>query len=130
MYLDHWIHLKPWDVTEFLKLFKNCALALYQPLHHLFQLSLLQFYLLSEWCTHLLNPIFISGNQNSVKNYRLISLLCVISKVLGRLVNPRRACAARVTVVVLGVCLSVCLYVSTYSRTTGTKPAHERYQRL
>ena len=37
-------------------------------------------------------------------------------------INPRRACAARVTVVVLCVC--VC--VSTYSRATGTKPAHER----
>ena len=27
------------------------------------------------------------------------------------LINPRRACAARVTVVVLCVCLSVCLFV-------------------
>ena len=26
-------------------------------------------------------------------------------------INPRRACAARVTVVVLCVCLSVCMYV-------------------
>ena len=50
------------------------------------------------------------------------------------LINPRRACAARVTVVVLCVCVSVCLCVclsvcvcvSTYSRVTGTKPAHER----
>ena len=35
------------------------------------------------------------------------------------LINPRRACAARVTVVVLCVCLSVCLFVYYYSRTTG-----------
>ena len=42
------------------------------------------------------------------------------------LVNPRRACAARVTVVVLCVCVCVCVCVSTYSRATGTKPAHER----
>ena len=27
------------------------------------------------------------------------------------IINPRRACAARVTVVVLCVCLSVCMYV-------------------
>ena len=36
------------------------------------------------------------------------------------IINPRRACAARVTVVVLcgclSVCLSVCLFVSDYSR--------------
>ena len=30
----------------------------------------------------------------------------------------------------LCVCLSVCLSVSSYSRPTGTKPAHQRYQRL
>jgi len=45
---------------------------------------------------------------------------------LYMVVNPRRACAARVTV--LGLC--VCVSVSTYSRSTGTKPAHQRYQQL
>ena len=68
------------------KLLKNCALALYQPLHHLFSLSLLQNYLPSEWRTHLIKPIFKSGNKNSVRNYRPISLLCAVSKVLERLV--------------------------------------------
>ena len=42
------------------------------------------------------------------------------------LVNPRRACAARVTVVVLCVCL--CVY--DYSRTTGFAAAYELYQQL
>ena len=46
------------------------------------------------------------------------------------IINPRRACAARVTVVVLCVCLSVCLFVSDYSRTTGYEAAYERYQQL
>ena len=41
------------------------------------------------------------------------------------IVNPRRACAARVTVVV-----SVCLSVDDYSRTTGYEAAYERYQQL
>ena len=41
--------------------------------------------------------------------------------------SPRRACAARVTVVVLCVCLSVCLY---YSRNTGYQAAYERHQHL
>ena len=46
------------------------------------------------------------------------------------IVNPRRACAARVTVVVLCVCPSVCLFVHDYSRTTGYEAAYERYQHL
>ena len=49
-------------------------------------------------------------------------------------INPRRACAARVTVVglcvCLSVCLSVCLCVDDYSRTTGYEAAYERYQQL
>ena len=50
------------------------------------------------------------------------------------IVNPRRACAARVTVVglcvCLFVCLSVCVSVDDYSRTTGYDAAYERYQQL
>ena len=68
------------------KLLKNCALALYQPLHHLFSMTLSQNYLPSEWRTHLIKPVFKSGDRNSVRNYRPISLLCVVSKVLERLV--------------------------------------------
>ena len=45
------------------------------------------------------------------------------------IINPRRACAARVTVVVLSVCLSVCL-CTFYSWTTGYETAYERYQQL
>ena len=41
-------------------------------------------------------------------------------------INPRRARAARVTVV--GLC--VCLSVDDYSRTTGYEAAYERYQQL
>ena len=52
----------------------------------------------------------------------------------GSIINPRRACAARVTVVVLcvclSVCLSVCLFVYYYSRTTGYEAAYERYQQI
>ena len=44
--------------------------------------------------------------------------------------NPRRACAARVTVVVLCVCVSVCVSVCDYSRTTDYRLAYERYQQL
>ena len=46
------------------------------------------------------------------------------------IINPRRACAARVTVVVLCVCVFVCLFVYDYSRTTGYEAAYERYQQI
>ena len=47
-------------------------------------------------------------------------------------INPRRAHAQRGLryLVCVSVCVSVCLSVSTYSRITGTKRAHEQYQRL
>ena len=49
-------------------------------------------------------------------------------------INPRRACAARVTVVVLSVRPSVRpsvrLCVQTKSRTTGYEAAYELYQQL
>ena len=68
------------------RLLKHSALALYQPFYHLFQLSLSQSYLPFEWRTHLIKPIFKSGDRNSVRNYRPISLLSVVSKVLEKLV--------------------------------------------
>ena len=39
-------------------------------------------------------------------------------------INARHACAARVTVVVLCLYLSVCLFVQDYSRTTGYEAAY------
>jgi len=75
--------------------------------------------------------------------WRSTSSLCLwesgsLFRCINNLINPRRACAAMVTVlglcvcvsVCLCVCVSVCLSVSTYSRPTRTKPAHQRYQRL
>ena len=44
------------------------------------------------------------------------------------IINPRRACAARVTVVVLSFCLSVCLSVTTSSAATRKKTANKRYE--
>ena len=61
-------------------------------------------------------------------------VLWCFSIVVSDNINPRRACAARVTVVVLcvhvSVCLFVCLSVSNYSRTTGYEAAYERYQQI
>ena len=68
------------------KLLKHCALALYTPLHHLFSLSLSKQHIPCEWKCHSITPIFKSGDKSLVKNYRPISLLCIVSKVLEHLI--------------------------------------------
>ena len=60
----------------------HCALAIYEPLHHLFNLSLSQQVIPTEWKRHAITPIHKSGNRSLVENYRPISLLCCVSKVL------------------------------------------------
>ena len=73
------------------KVLKMCATALCTPVHHLFSVSLSTGHLPNEWRTHLITPIFKAGDRSSIKNYRPISLLCTISKVLERLVFNRVA---------------------------------------
>ena len=68
------------------KLLKHCASALYVPLHHLFSVSLSKHSIPYEWKCHSITPIFKSGDKSQVKNYRPISLLCIVSKVLERLI--------------------------------------------
>ena len=64
-------------------LLKHCAVLLYQVLFHLFSLSLSQHYLPKDWQIY---QIFKSGDKTLVKNYRPISLLSSVSKVLERIV--------------------------------------------
>ena len=61
-------------------------LALYTPLHHLFSLRLSKQHIPYEWKCHSITLIFISGDKSLVKNYRPISLLCIVSKVLEHLI--------------------------------------------
>lgn len=68
------------------RVLKNCALAIYQPLQHLFQTSISQHKVPAEWKIHCITPIHKSGDRSSVTNYRPISLLCSISKVLERII--------------------------------------------
>ena len=65
---------------------KPCAAPLTKPFHHLFCHCISKHDLPSEWRTHCITPIFKSGDKHNVANYRPISLLCVTSKVLERLV--------------------------------------------
>ena len=52
----------------------------------MFQSSLNSGAIPSQWKLHKIISIFKSGNKTSVKNYRPISLLCITSKVLERLI--------------------------------------------
>ena len=64
----------------------KCASVLYRPFHYLFSLILKYGYLPRDWKIHKIIPVFKSGDLTQVKNYRPISLLCNISKVLERII--------------------------------------------
>ena len=70
--------------------------------------------------------------QAPEENKYMFLIFCVWfarnSTVILIIINPRRACAARVTVYSRSV--STCLSVYDYSRTTGYEAAYERYQQL
>ena len=68
------------------KFFKYCALPLLQVICHLFRTSLSCSTIPQDWRTHCVIPIYKSGDKTSVSNYRPISLLCILSKVMERLV--------------------------------------------
>ena len=59
--------------------------ALYRPFYHLFSLILRYSYLPRDWKIHKIVPVFKSEDATQVKNYRPISLLCMI-KVLERII--------------------------------------------
>ena len=48
---------------------KTCADALCDPIHHLFTVSLSNGLIPSEWHTHLITPIFKSGDKSLIINY-------------------------------------------------------------
>ena len=68
---------------------RNCASALAAPLHHLFITSINNGIIPTEWKIHKIVPIYKSGDKMSVINYRPISLLCNVSKVLEGLIYDR-----------------------------------------
>ena len=68
------------------KALKFCATALCEPLCHLFNLSLSQHVLPKEWLIHSITPIHKSGDKSAANNHRLNSLLCVVSKVLEKII--------------------------------------------
>ena len=67
--------------------FRYCALSLLKPICHLFTVSLSTGNIPIQWRTHCVTPIYKSGDKSSVSNYRPISLLCILSKVLEKIVR-------------------------------------------
>ena len=65
---------------------KLCADTLAQPLHSFFSTCIELGTIPQEWKIHKICPIPKSGNLLEVKNYRPISLLSIVSKVLERII--------------------------------------------
>jgi len=65
---------------------KFSAPVLFQPIHHLFLKSLFYQSLTLDWKTCIISPVSKSGNKSAVNNYHPISLSCVVSKVLERII--------------------------------------------
>ena len=61
---------------------KECAASLITSTTKLFEMSLQTSSLPDEWKTHKIIPILKGGDPSTVSNYRPISLLCILSKVL------------------------------------------------
>jgi len=54
------------------KVLKYCADVLCQPIRYLFQLTITNCYLPTEWRTHCVIPIFKSGDRAAISNYHPI----------------------------------------------------------
>ena len=68
------------------RILKTCPDCLSKPLLHLFVKSLEHCIIPVDWLIH---PIFKSGEKNLITNYRPISLLSNISKILKRIVYDK-----------------------------------------
>ena len=71
------------------KILRTCCYGLYEVLTHLFSLSLVSCTIPQEWKIHCIVPVFKSGDKCSISNYRPISLLSSVSKVLERLIYDK-----------------------------------------
>ena len=68
---------------------KNCAIGLAVPLSKLFYMSYNTGTIPEEWKFANVVPVFKKGSKNDVKNYRPISLTCLVSKVFEKIVRDR-----------------------------------------
>ena len=70
-------------------LLKDCASVLAPPLAHVLNLSIITSTVPSIWKSAKITPTFKSGNADLVENYRPISVLPVLSKILEKAVHQQ-----------------------------------------
>ena len=68
---------------------KDCREHIIVPLHHIVNMSLQTSTIPAAWKQAKLVPIFKSGDSNKVENYRPISVLPVLSKLLEKAVHSQ-----------------------------------------
>jgi hypothetical protein len=71
------------------KLLRECALEISPALTAIFNASLLQGKVPSAWKRANVTPVFKKGDKSCVENYRPISLLSLVSKVLERCIHKK-----------------------------------------
>lgn len=69
------------------KLLKIAGDSIVSPLTFLFNMSIANGTFPSEWKKAKVTPIFKAGESNLVNNYRPVSVLCVLSKILEKHVH-------------------------------------------
>ena len=68
---------------------RTCAIPLLEPIFHLFSQCLRTSSIPQEWKLHKISPIPKKGDPSKVSNYRPISLLCILSKVLESIIYSK-----------------------------------------
>jgi len=68
---------------------KDCTEHILEPLHHIVNKSLLSSTVPTKWKQARIVPIFKSGDPNKTENYRPISVLPILSKVLEKAVHSQ-----------------------------------------
>ena len=71
------------------RVLKGCATALLEPLTYLFQLCLNSSSIPDEWKIHKIKPLPKKGDLTLPCNYRPISLLCIVSKIMESIVYKK-----------------------------------------
>ena len=71
------------------RVLKQCAGSITPLVYHLFDLCISSHSLPGEWQIHLIVPVYKSGSKTDIKNYRPISLLCILSKILEKLIHDK-----------------------------------------
>ena len=84
---------------------------------------------------HCITSTIVASSEHKASLVCVFTLLIIIllgeyPYKVGLFINPRRACAARVTVLGLCVCLCVCVSAPLYSRTSRNYAANKKYERL